>query len=60
MNGMQLRWVVTNYQRPKLQYRYKMDTTIRAGMWSNEDMLKTANFEWTDWLDVPSVNAEDL
>jgi len=38
-----------------LQYRQKIDTTIRAGMWSNEDMLKTANYQWSDWVDVPTV-----
>jgi hypothetical protein len=38
-----------------LQYRQVVDKTIRAGMWSTEDVLQTANHQWSDWLDVPTV-----
>ena len=39
-----------------LQYRQKIDTTIRAGMWSNEDIARTATYEWSDWHDVKTVD----
>lgn len=39
-----------------LQYRQKVDNTIRAGLWSSEDIIKTANYQWSDWCDVPTVN----
>jgi|688.fasta_scaffold11565_2 hypothetical protein len=39
-----------------LQYRQKVDTTVRAGMWSDQDKLKTAHWEWSDWQDVPTVD----
>lgn len=38
-----------------LQYRQQIDTTIRAGMWNNSDIVKTANYQWSDWQDVPTV-----
>ena len=39
----------------KLQYRQKIDTTVRAGMWSNMKIIETANYQWTEWQDVPEV-----
>jgi hypothetical protein len=39
-----------------LQYRQKVDTTVRAGLnWSNDDLAKTANYQWSEWTDVPTV-----
>jgi hypothetical protein len=29
---------------------------VRAGMWSDQDKLKTAHWEWSDWQDVPTVD----
>lgn len=52
---IQLRWYSTDNKPQTLQYRQKIDTTVRAGMWSNEDIIKTANYEWSDWIDVPEV-----
>lgn len=39
----------------KLQYRQKIDTTIRAGMWDAAGIAQTANYEWSAWQDVPTV-----
>lgn len=53
---IELRWYIMNSPHGEvkvLQYRQKIDTTIRAGMWSNEDMIKTASYAWSDWVDVP-------
>ena len=41
-----------------LQYRQKIDTTIRAGgpgTWDDSSIQKTANYQWSDWHDVPTV-----
>ncbi len=53
---IELRWLSTNNKQRTLQYRQKIDTTVRAGMWSNEDIVKTANYVWSDWHDVPEVH----
>lgn len=39
----------------KLQYRQKIDTTVRAGMWDAEGIAQTANMQWSEWKDVPEV-----
>ena len=44
--------------RRKLQYRQKVDITVRAaaaGMWDNESLARTANMQWSEWKDVPEV-----
>ena len=41
-----------------LQYRQRIDTTIRAGgpgTWDNAAIERTANYQWSDWHDVPTV-----
>lgn len=48
--------------RKKLQYRQKIDVTVRAaaaGMWDNESLMKTANMQWSEWRDVPTVVGDD-
>jgi hypothetical protein len=52
---VELRWFSSDNKQRRLQYRQKIDTTVRAGMWANEDIVKTANYEWSDWSDVPEV-----
>ena len=52
---IELRWLVTHFGHRKLQYRQQVDTTIRAGMWPNDQIQKTANMQWSDWHDVPEV-----
>lgn len=42
--------------KQKLQYRQKVDVTVRAaaaGMWDNDSLAKTANYQWSEWQDVP-------
>jgi hypothetical protein len=51
---MEIRWLVKNGERV-LQYRQQVDTTIRAGMWPNDQIQKTANYQWSSWIDVPEV-----
>jgi hypothetical protein len=55
-----LRWLVDEKGNRRLQYRQKYDVTIRAGMFSPLEELKTAKYEWSEWMDVPSVNEKDL
>jgi hypothetical protein len=54
---IQMRWYATvNRPEPRLQYRQQYDVTIRAGLnWSNEELARTAKYEWSDWMDVPMV-----
>lgn len=53
---IELRWLVNNDNSRRLQYRQKVDTTIRAGLWSNPvDIMQTANYQWSDWADVPEA-----
>ncbi len=53
---IQLRWLVTTDPEPKLQYRQQYNTTIYAGMPTEKQKLETANYEWSDWMDVPVVS----
>jgi hypothetical protein len=49
--------------KQKLQYRQKVDITVRAaaaGMWDNESLARTANMQWSEWQDVPTVVGDDL
>ena len=60
---VQLRWYKVSqmlrgselHDTKKLQYRVKCDTTVRAGMFSPLEELKTANYQWSEWMDVPEV-----
>lgn len=42
----------------KLQYRQKIDTTIRAGMWDEKGIAQTANYQWSEWRDVQVVKEQ--
>ena len=44
--------------KKKLQYRQKIDTTVRAGMWDAAGIAQTANMQWSEWRDVPEVTNE--
>lgn len=55
-----LRWVVKPHGERVLQYRQKYDTTVRAGMFNALEELKTANYQWSEWMDVPVVQEKDL
>lgn len=57
---IELRWLTDRrgygYATPILQYRQKIDTTIRAGLWHDPvEEMKTANWQWSEWIDVPEV-----
>lgn len=56
---MEIRWVIRpGWDGPEkvLQVRYMHDTTIRAGMHSSEQIAATANYQWSEWKDVPEVD----
>ena len=40
----------------KLQYRQKVDVTVRAGMFNNA----APDFQWSEWRDVPTVSEDQL
>ncbi len=44
----------------KLQYRQMIDVTVRAGIWPADDIVRTANYQWSEWKDVPEVVERDL
>lgn len=46
--------------KKKLQYRQKVDVTVRAGNWSSEGIAQTANYQWSEWKDVPTVVGDDI
>ena len=52
---IQLRWYETTNIQRKLQYRVKYDTSIYAGMPTEEQKLKNANYQWSEWMDVPEI-----
>ena len=43
----------------KLQYRQKVDVTVRAGMWDSKGIAETANMQWSDWREVPTIVETD-
>ena len=56
---IELRWYSSDNRQRRLQYRQQVDITVRAGMWPNEDLVRTANYQWTEWQDVPEVHGSD-
>ena len=60
---MLFRSEVDGYVQRVLQYRQKVDTTIRAGgagTWDTGSIARTANIQWSEWRDVPTVAERDL
>jgi hypothetical protein len=55
---IEMRWLVPVEGPKVLQYRQKIDVTIRAGMWVNTNNL-TTNLQWSEWRDVPLVAERD-
>ncbi len=51
---VQMRWYKTNSSKT-LQYRVKYNTTVYAGMPTEREKLETANYQWSEWMDVPEV-----
>ena len=55
---IEMRWFVPVEGPKVLQYRQKIDVTIRAGMWVNTNNL-TTNMQWSEWREVPVVAEPD-
>ncbi len=51
---VQMRWYKTNSSKT-LQYRVKYNTTVYAGMPTEKEKLETANYQWSEWMNVPEV-----
>lgn len=45
---------------PILQYRQKVDVTVRAGMWTADEIAKSARYEWSDWETVPTEHQQPI
>ena len=55
---IQMRWY-SSYNKPiTLQYRQYYNTTIYAGMPTEKQKLETANYQWSEWMDVPEVKEQ--
>ena len=52
---IEMRWFVPVEGERVLQYRQMIDVTVRAGIWSDEEQLRTSNMQWSEWRDVPEV-----
>ena len=52
---IQLRWYSSNNKQRVLQYRQQYNATVYAGWPTEMQKLETANYEWSDWTDVPEV-----
>ena len=53
---IQMRWYKSNAAGGQiLQYRVKQNMTVYAGMPTEEEKLKTANYQWSEWITVPIV-----
>ena len=63
---IEMRWLVRpGWDGPErvLQYRQQIDITVRAGgagTWDNASIAQTANYQWSEWLDVPEIVERDM
>jgi hypothetical protein len=55
---IEMRWYVPVAGEKILQYRQKVDVTIRAGMWVSTNNLD-ANMQWSEWKTVPLESEPD-
>ena len=46
--------------KKKLQYRVYQNVAMYAGMPSQEDMARSAKYQWSDWKDVPTVVGDNM
>jgi hypothetical protein len=46
--------------KKKLQYRVYQNVAVYAGMPSQEDMARSAKYQWSDWKDVPTVVGDNM
>jgi len=56
---IEMRWLVPVEGERKLQYRQQIDVTVRAGQWDAASVAQTANWQWSEWRDVPLVAERD-
>jgi len=56
---IEMRWLVPVEGEQKLQYRQQIDVTVRAGQWDAASVAQTANWQWSEWRDVPLVAERD-
>ena len=57
---IEMRWLVPVSGEKVLQYRQKVDVTVRAGgFWSREQIASTANMQWSEWKTVPLESERD-
>ena len=56
---IEMRWLVPVEGEQKLQYRQQIDVTVRAGQWDTASVAQTANWQWSEWRDVPLVAERD-
>lgn len=60
---IEMRWYVPADGHRVLQYRQKIDTTVRAGgagTWDAASIARTADYQWSEWKDVPEYVERDL
>ena len=59
---IEMRWYVPVSGDRVLQYRQRVDVTVRAGgagTWDADSLARTANWQWSAWKDVPLVAERD-
>jgi len=57
---IEMRWYVPAIGDKVLQYRQRVDVAVRAGMgWDANSLAQTANWQWSQWQDVPLVAERD-
>jgi hypothetical protein len=56
---IEMRWLVPVEGEKRLQYRQKVDVTVRAGQWDAAGIAQTANMQWSEWRDVPMESERD-
>jgi hypothetical protein len=64
---IEMRWYVPLTGERELQYRQKVDVTVRAGgpgmgsgMWDSNSLAQTANLQWSEWRAVPTTVERDM
>lgn len=56
-----MRWYVPVVGEKVLQYRQRVDVAVRAGMdWDANSLARTANWQWSEWKDVPTQVERDM
>ena len=49
-----------SHERKKLQYRQKIDPTVRSGLWKEDATLWAEKMVWSEWMDVTTVWEDEL